>query len=421
MLKGLLRAATLSSWIAALVLTASVASAETESSGIRPMLRALTSLEQTRLAEPFAPVMVFHSEEQYFPTSPLFTLKPQARASLRSQLGTPEARNEAYRNLPLPEKADLSTVFYRAYPAWTAGEPVVILEYWFYYVHNEYRVRGNILPFWFDGSHANDLEHIHLVLRSESAGPVRLYPEPSSGELKFTVSEVYASAHEGKIPANRYQYRDKRQEGPTRFLVELGSHALAPDVDADGLFVPGKDGDSGSKVLWGIRDRGLTWPRYRTSYMTPRSDGNAIVFSFDPARDRGDAGSSRHFSYRLVPVDSLSERFDELELSDSERKHAFETDEFWFNRVFGKDNGRSDKLLVPPRAEAGGDSVGVHGVSSGERLFLVGTVLNVDEPGFFAGGRYSFLTSSRFVPDVLLQVDGIVTRNNGYLTPQVLL
>ena len=389
---------------------ASAAFAETMPSGIRLLLKELTPEEQTRLAEQFAPVLVFHPEEQYFPANPLFSLRSATRRSWKSLLGTPESRNEAYSNLPLEEKARLGTVFYRAYPAWTDGEPAVVLEYWLYYVHNDYRARGNVLPFWFDAAHPNDLEHIHLVLRTD----------PSAGEFKYRVDKVYASAHEGKIPANRYQYRDGKHQGPTRFLVELGSHALAPDIDEDGLFTPGTDGDSGAKVLWGIRDRGITWPRYKTSYMTPRSNGNAIVFSHGGTSDVRDTESGTHFAYRLAPVDSLSDRFAQLDLSDGERDHAFETDVFWFNRIFGKDNGRSDKLLVPPRAVVGTKSVGIAGPSSRERIFLVGTVLNAREPGLLAGGRYGFLTSSRYLPDVLFQVDGVVTRKNGYLMPGVL-
>ena len=386
---------------------------------VRPVLRGLTPAEQARLAEQFAPVLVFHPSEQYFPTSPLFQLKDGQSWKL---LATPDSRNEIYQSLSLPDKAKLATVYYRAYPAWSSNEPVIILEYWLYYVHNDYRVRGNILPFWFDGSHPNDLEHIHLVLRPASSERLTFDAEQSLDRLTWSVDEAYASAHEGKIPANRYDYPDDSKQGPTRFLVERGSHAMAPDIDEDGLYAPGADGSSGSKILWGIRDTGITWARYQTSYMTPRSHGNPIVFSFE---GHGSVPNgtvmNRHFRYRLDAVQVLSERFDQLNLTDEQREFAFENKVFWFNRVFGKDNGRSEKLLMPEPPKMGSESVGVHGVSSGERLFLVGTVLNVDEPGLFAGGRYSFVTSSRFLPDVTLQMDGIVTRKNQYLSPQFLL
>jgi len=316
-----------------------------------------------------------------------------------SILGTPDSRTAFYRELSIEEKAKIATVYYRAYPARSSGQPVVVLEYWFYYVRNEYRVRSNVLPLWLNGTHPNDMEHIHLVLREEDGG--------------YFVDEAYASAHEGKIPANRYKYQSARQAGPTRFLVELGSHALAPDIDEDGVFTPGMDGNSGSKMQWGIRDRGYTWPRYHKSYMTVRSTGNAIVFAYGK--------DATGFSYRLVPVDSVTENFEELKLTDSQRKRVFENQTSWFTRVFGRDNGRSDKLVLPPRLRSEGEPFGIGGASSPERRFMVGTVLSVDEPGLFVGGRYSYLTPHIYLPDLLFQIDGIVTRHDKYLAPQFLL
>jgi hypothetical protein len=375
--------------------------------GLTSELRAedkdLPAAEQSQLAEQFAPVLVFHPDERYFPTNPLFPIEPAIMrddAGLPfSILGTPDSRTAFYRELSIEEKAKIATVYYRAYPARSSGQPVVVLEYWFYYVRNEYRVRSNVLPLWLNGTHPNDMEHIHLVLREEDGG--------------YFVDEAYASAHEGKIPANRYKYQSARQAGPTRFLVELGSHALAPDIDEDGVFTPGTDGNSGSKMQWGIRDRGYTWPRYRKSYMTVRSTGNAIVF----AHGKDDTG----FFYRLVPVDSITENFEELKLTDSQRKRVFENQTSWFTRVFGRDNGRSGKLVLPPRLRSGGEPFGIGGASSPERRFMVGTVLSVDEPGLFVGGRYSYLTPHIYLPDLLFQIDGIVTRHDKYLAPQFLL
>jgi hypothetical protein len=376
----------------------------------------LSDDEQARLAKQFAPVLVFHNSEKFFPTSPFFSVDTGALGTDRETtirlLGTTETRTAAYLELNLAGRVKAATVYFRAYPARRSGKPVVVLEYWFYYVRDEYRVRGNILPIWAGGSHPNDLEHIHLVLRDESPGD-------------FVVDEVYSSAHEGKIPANRYKYDEAGIDGPTHFLVELGSHAMAPDIDEDGIFTPGTDGDSGSKIQWGIRDRGYSWPRYRRNYMTPRSNGNAVILAGQEAGDSaassdGTSPGSR-LTYRLTPVDSLNESFAQLDLTAQQRKDAFETATFWFPRVFGRDNGRSNALLIPAEAKSGGKSVGVLGVSSSERFFLVGAALNVDDPGFLVGARYSFLTRSLFVPDVVLQTDGIVTHHEKYLTPQFLL
>jgi hypothetical protein len=378
-------------------------------SALRAQVPNLTAEETTRIAEQFAPVLVFHAEEKYFPVNPLFSIESEvtgsAPGSLAPELGTPESRRDAYRALTMEQKAKLTTIYYRAYPAQRSGGSVIVLEYWFYYVWDEYRVRSNVLPVWANGSHPNDLEHIHLILRAESG--------------RFVVDEVFASAHEGKIPANRYKYDSAGHAGPTHFFVELGSHALAPDVIEDGVFVPGMDGNSGSKILWGVRDRGYTWPRYSQSYMNLRTDGNAVVFTRETDTLETDKG--QRFSYRLLPVDSLMESFTNLNLTDSERKHAFENQTFWFKRLFGRDNGRSDQLLVPKQADGRSKTPGVRGVSSSERRFLAGTALNNDEPGMFVGGRYSFLMPSIWVPDLMFQVDGVVTKHNRYLSPQFLL
>ena len=369
----------------------------------------LTPEQQVRLAEQFAPVLVFHPEERYFPTSPLFPIESELKgidaALPQTQLGTPETRTAFYETLPLEEKAKIATVYYRAYPAHNSGGDLIVLEYWFYYVRNDYRVRSNVLPVWMSGNHPNDLEHIHLVVRGDAG--------------RYVVDEIYASSHEGKIPANRYRYRNAHA-GPTHFLVEQGSHALAPDIDEDGEFTIGTDGNSGAKIVWGIRDRGYTWPKYRKSYMDARTYGKSITFAYG---FQGGAGSAQESSlpYRLVPVDAIVEDFSRLDLTESQRKSAFEDQAFWFTRVFGRDNGRSNALIMPPPAKSGGKSVGVKEVSSSERRLLVGTVLNVESQGLFVGGRYSYLTPSMYLPDLMFQIDGIVTRDGKYLSPQFLI
>ena len=375
----------------------------------------LSAEVQARLAQQFAPVLVFSSAEKFFPVSPFFSFDTSTpitdKESTLRRLGTTESRTASYLEMNLADKAKVATVHYRAYPAKRNGRSVVVLEYWFYYVRDEYRVRGNILPIWAGGNHPNDLEHVHLVLREVEHG-------------KFEVEEAYASSHEGKIPANRYKYGEPGHDGPTHILVELGSHAMAPDINEDGVFTTGTDGNSGSKLQWGIRDRGYTWPRYRSSYMDPRS-GNSVVFATEnaarPSANPEGSGNAQVNSYRLESVDSLVMNFDRLDLTGKELKKSFETPTFWFPRIFGRDNGRSKALLVPPPPKSGGDSIGILGVSSSERFLILGTALNTDEPGFLMGGRYSFLTRSLIVPDFILETDGIVTKHRNYLSPQFLL
>lgn len=375
----------------------------------------LSSDVQSRLAQQFAPLLVFNSAEKFFPASPFFSFDTQApivdKDTTLQRLGTTESRTATYLDMSLADKAKVATVHYRAYPARRNGRSVVVLEYWFYYVRDEYRVRANILPIWAGGNHPNDLEHVHLILHQTGSG-------------KFEVDEVYASSHEGKIPANHYKYGDPGHDGPTHFFVELGSHALAPDINEDGIFTTGIDGNSGSKLQWGIRDRGYTWPRYRASYMSPRT-GNAVVFEEENAAKSPEnaegTGETMVHSYRLESVDSLALNFARLHLTGKELKKSFETPTFWFPRIFGRDNGRSKALLVPAPPKSGGDSVGILGVSSSERFLILGTALNTTEPGILVGGRYAYLTPSLIVPDFIVETDGILTRDKNYLSPQFLL
>jgi hypothetical protein len=367
----------------------------------------LTAEAQRELAERYSPVLVFHPSEKYFPTSPLFPLERQRSAadtdaSIASRLGTADERRAYYEGLTVPQKAGLSTVYYRAYHARTGGEPVVVVEYWLYYVYNAYRVRGNILPFWIDGSHPNDLEHIHVVLRRTDDG-------------EYALREVYTSAHTGTMPANRHRYDEDHAPERTRFLVELGSHAIAPDVDGDGMFTPGVDGSSGYKVLWGIRDRGITWARYQPRYMDARTVGNSVVFSY-----AGAAPEDGGYSYRLVPADRLQTAFDDLRLTKSDRQAIFETDRTWFHRMFGGDNGSSSKLLVPPPRSEDRNSIGIDRFASTERGFMAGVQLNAEQQGGFVGARYAYLLGGKYIPDVMFQADALFVGQT-YLSSQVMM
>lgn len=385
---------------------------------------------QRALAEHFAPVLVFHRDEKYFPTTPLFPLALDGDAQAfaidaasSDRLGSAADRRDRYEELSLRDKAQLAQVFYRAYHADRGGATFVIVEYWLYYVHNTYRVRGNLLPLWVDGSHPNDLEHIHLVLRRADDG--RLVP-----------FEVYGTAHNGTMPANRHRYREEPQDVRGRFLVELGSHALAPDINGDGLYTPGEDGSSGYKVLWGIRDRGITWARYRAGYMDARGADNSIVLRLSgtgatPA-DAGARGAGLHedgfddasaegsLAYRLVPVEELRAAFAALDLNTQQRRAIFETPRHWFRRMFGGDTGSSNKLLVPPQQVERRTSVGIDGFSSTERGLLFGTHINMADQGLLVGARYAYFLGGRFVPDLLAEADAVVSRRKRYFSGQVM-
>ena len=323
---------------------------------------------------------------------------------MAARLGDSDDRRLYYESLTIADKARLAKVFYRAYPARVDDEPVIVIEYWLYYVQNEYRIRGNVFPLWVDGSHPNDLEHIHVIVQRADEDTLKL-------------REVYSSAHLGTMPANRHRYRDgEAEDDHVRFLVELGSHASAPDVDGDGIFTPGADGFSGYKMLWGIRDRGITWTRYNSAYMDARDGKNNVVFEYAGAA----VGTDDRHTYRLVPVDDLSAAFGELSLSKQERQALFETDRHWFRRMFGGDNGSSEKLLVPPPRAEQSRSIGIDRFASTERGFLVGTHFNLNQQGVFVGARYGYLLPGAYIPDIMFEADAVATRKAQYVTTQML-
>lgn len=334
---------------------------------------ALTPDDQRQLAESYAPVLAFHPLELYFPVNPLFPLDQAAGTTSAgrapaSLLGTAASRRARYEALSLQEKARLSTVYYRVFPVRRGSQPVIVVEYRLYYVHNAYRVRGNLVPIWVDGSHPNDLEHIHIVLRPTDSG--------------FLPEEIYASSHAGTMPFNRYRFTD---------------------------------GDERRGLLWGIRDRGVTWAQYNRSYMTSR---RSSATTLEPADD--DRLTTDRLTYRLVPVEQLTDAVGALDLTGAERAAFFETHRSWYGRLFGSNNGSAETLLVPPRRHDSDGSIGVAPVAATERGFLVGGIFNLGEQLGFVAARYAYLHQLRYLPDVMVEVDAVRAVRRGYVAGQLL-
>jgi hypothetical protein len=109
-------------------------------------------------------------------------------------------------------------------------------------------------------------------------------------------------------------------------------------------------------------------------------------------------------------------------MTTEERKELFEAKVSWLKRVTGSSNGESNKLLKPAEAESESDSIGLNGFSSTERGVILGATSLADTPGVFLGGRYSFLHGFKYLPDLIFELDGILTtRKKGYLASQIYL
>jgi hypothetical protein len=133
---------------------------------------------------------------------------------------------------------------------------------------------------------------VYLVFRPVPTRGTAVYPDESWARSAFRVERVVANAHDGSIPPNQYVARaGERLVPPLAVLVERGSHAMAPDINRDGRFTPADDSTVTTKLLWGIRDHGTTWGRYRASYMDLRG---AALWTSHPMPDREPCQLSRY-------------------------------------------------------------------------------------------------------------------------------
>ena len=324
--------------------------------------------EQHQLALQFAPVLVFHPEEKYLPCSP---------EMWRAQGGSEGLSGSAYDAVSLEEKARNAVVFYRIYDR---GEQRVV-EYWLYYVNDSYRAGGGLFPFWSDASHFNDLEFIFLILDRK----------PASNDWR--IEEIISSAHEIN---NIHKMSSDNPPQRIRFLVELGSHAMAPDLNADGRFTPSWEGRSNSKIVWGIRDYGNIWARYSSAYSSARIAPSA-VFLYPKGSDDLVPVLSRQFTYRLESVSRIMSR--SFEWKDRLPRNTRN----WVTRIFSKPDGSSKSLALPPmHPNFGKPGRAEYNQAAIERGLFVGYTPILADYTLFAGYRYTQPSHSRYVPDAVL-------------------
>jgi len=214
----------------------------------------LTPAQQLALARVYAPTLVFHPQEQYFPTNP----RP---SSVDEVLAAWSSRVDHYRALAPGDKLRRAALAYRVFTRVEDRHPEVVIEYWCYYVYNTYTVRGGWFPYRVHDDHQHDLERLYLVLR-----PVGAWSDGADEQWArdaFRLSSIVANAHDGSIAPNQYHAKSGDAVAvPVHVMVERGSHAMAPDIDGDGRFTPGVDSDNVLKAQWGIRDTGSTWRWY---------------------------------------------------------------------------------------------------------------------------------------------------------------
>ena len=308
------------------------------------------------------------------------------------------------------EKEKIAKLYYRAFSLRQGGSELIVLEYWMYYVQNDYRVRGGLFPLWFDASHPNDLEYIRLLLRSSTGG--RHTDSCARVEASNGVAAVISSVHGDHIPDHSYRVSAGEElSNPLRFLVELGAHASSLDVNQDGVFTPGVDAESRYKLIWGIRDRGLTWAAYDPSYMDSREAEASIVLrpiaQSGEDSNNGSSADSDTLTYRLVPVGRLESELGHLGSDGQAMREVFQERIAWPRRLFGRSNGSAYELLLPPPQSSLVGSAEGERFGSTERGVSAGVTTLISDPGGFVGGRYAFLNRSESFPDLILSAEVI--------------
>ena len=375
---------------------------------------------QREFAIRFAPSLVFGPDEAYFPCDPF-------RVDGASFQGTPTAqdltalrnRAENYRGLSLEEKMARAALFFRAYRHNADG---IVVEYWTYYVKNAYGARPLVLPIKFGTSHPNDLEHIFLVLRlragASGEGNNGNLPDPAA----YEIGRILASAHN---ISNVFSFpADRSETDPIAVIVESGSHAMAPDVNRDTRFDPKEDSDRDRKMIWGIRDRGATFARYRLADAAPRPPESAVVL-YHAAADAADLrgkGFQKVFPYQLVHQDYLEQRYRELEAASKEWPKALGAGPGWIKWLFGEPQS-GDQLLLPSRHENFGrpENMADRRVLR-ERGFTAGiTTMMERNVNMTLGGRWAWPVRGRWTPDLMWDSQVFVTCDKtAYLSTQIM-
>lgn len=368
-----------------------------------PPVEALAESVQRSFAEAFAPRLLFHQDEVYFPCSPLDEISPRSGSETSGQEG---ALWRAYARLGPAEKAAHAVLFYRVYPWREQGRGKVVVEYWMYYSFNDYRGRGGLFPFWFKCEHPNDLEHLFLVLEPLDEAAAELGPASDPGQ--YLVGKILCGAHE--INNVRHFRKLTGPRGHVQFLVEKGSHAVCPDLDEDGKFTPGIDGDPHQKYSWGIRDRGLSWALWGSARSEARVGEHAVRFRSVRDEELASPGWAGSFTYRLSPESELSEHFlnqpeDSKAMADLSHGGAG-----WVKRLFGMPDGAKKRLWIPSLHENFGDPKRVEAnPMADERGITVGYTRFIADATLAVGARYNLFTPRGYWPNVIVEGQAYIT------------
>jgi hypothetical protein len=357
----------------------------------------------------FAPRFRFHPDEAYLPVHPLFVLetagqeRPQGLGAAQ-ELGSPADRIRRYLALTLTEKSAKAKVFYDVYRDERQGPGRIVVEYWLYFVDSRYRTKRGFFPFSLDTSHPNDLEHVFLIL-APRAGSFLSSADISTG---LGIERIVANVHDGRVPNHVTPIgTGARVAERPLILVELGSHALAPDVDGDGYVRTNVDVEP-SRITWGLRDTGRIWA-WRSPDDAQRREASAST----TLRPSGGPGVDGDRTYELEPVGSVDAAFRSLALAPAREDSAFGGQVNPFLRLFGKSDGGSPALRRPSSNANHGDAGRLLNDSvERQRGLSLGFTNTFDSYTLMLGGRLPLATPRRPWPALTADI-GVVFPSDG--------
>jgi len=341
---------------------------------------------------------------------PLFPLKDlgelRATKAAIEQLATPEIRREIYDRLSRPEQLARASLTYRIHPTMVDGSPMIVLEYWCHYVFNTFDFYGAPVEWHAPDNHFNDLERVFFVLERRDA-PSEDITSVAAARRMFAIRRIIASAHDGSISANVLDVpRERSLDLPVPILVERGSHAMAPDVNRDGVIESGVDVNESTTFLWGIRDHGETGVNFRPEYTDARAGGVRLCGATD-----ADAGTEDCMPYTLQRAEPLQDWFLGPALSIDERSRVVGRTPLlvrWFGDAEIED-------LVVPRDRGDGSVMNrmeFHGAVA-ESGFAVSAALTPGVPPIAFGIRQAWQTRRQWAPSLIAAFD-VMAHTRGY-------
>jgi hypothetical protein len=204
-------------------------------------------------AELYAPVLEFAPDEPDYPSDVDIwqAIRPLAHGTSR------QAYEAAYASM-----GDRPLSHCTSYVRTLSFPGTWLIEYWFYYPFDE----GRAHP------HIHDSEHIFVEV----------------DKLGGSIRNIFASDHDSLVPNAIYSTLVENSRPvtlPLFAMVELGKHAMVPDLNHDGHFTRGVDDNlhRESYSFWGLRDRGskfhFVMEPYRSSMSMARSREDRFSFS----------------------------------------------------------------------------------------------------------------------------------------------